>query len=210
MIDDTNEKVWVAVRRRLDAVTRDVAVPARLGFAGDAQVNLGPRPAVTSRDPATLRRLAAVALAVLLIGVIGNQLLPAGGRTGGSGSSAETSSAAPATTDDSRAPATTATSVDLPTHSTPVEDGLCPAAHLGPVILRADRSRTQPVYVESATRRLTVLWPYGFTARFGPLLEILDDRDELVAREGDMLDLMGGVTDERFDFFACHVTRVDP
>jgi hypothetical protein len=216
MIDE-DERVLAAVRGRLDAVTRDIAVPPSPGFAGQTKSDRRPRGPVSSGNPGTLRMLVVGGLAVLLVGIVANGLRPGGDGSASSGRSAETSSAAQATPDGSlvtgaASSASPATSVDLPTHSRPT-NGQCPQAHLGPVILRADRSLAQPVYVEhveSGTRRLILLWPYGFTARFDPQLEILDDRGRVVAREGDVLDLGGGVTDQRYDFFACHITRVDP
>jgi hypothetical protein len=35
--------------------------------------------------------------------------------------------------------------------------------------------------------RLDLLWPVGYTARFGPGLEVVDDRGVVVARAGDLI-----------------------
>jgi hypothetical protein len=97
----------------------------------------------------------------------------------------------------------------LPTKSEPTENGVCPAAYQAG-ILRMDADNAGGVYVETRNRRLKILWPYGFTARLSPRLEIMDAEGEVVAKEGDALSLMGGVTDEGFDFFACKVFLAHP
>jgi hypothetical protein len=100
--------------------------------------------------------------------------------------------------------------VQLPTWPEKPVSGLCPAALLGGVTLRGDpTNQSRPVWVESrGGGRLTVVWPYGFSARFSPGLELLDSEGEVVAREGDLLDLGGGVVaslDPAYDFYACRV-----
>jgi hypothetical protein len=92
----------------------------------------------------------------------------------------------------------------------PPASGLCPAALMGGVTLRGDpASQSRPVWVESrgGLQRL-VVWPYGFSARFSPDLELLNAQGDVVAREGDVLDLGGGAVaslDPGFDWYACHV-----
>jgi len=101
--------------------------------------------------------------------------------------------------------------VQLPTWSEAPASGACPAALMGRVTLRGDRrSQSRPVWVESWDgEQRDIVWPYGFSARFTPALELLNARGEVVAREGDVLDLGGGVVsalDPAFDFYACHVS----
>lgn len=94
----------------------------------------------------------------------------------------------------------------------PPASGACPLAHLGRVTLRGDPAGlSRPVWVQriDGGQQLDIVWPYGFTARFNPDLELLNAEGEVVAREGDVLDLGGGVVsslDPAYDFYACHVS----
>lgn len=204
-MNERDERIWHAVRSRLDAVSNDIVVP------------LAPRiqraPPGTSRSPSMRARvplsLATTALTLAII-VIGVGII----RQGGLGSSTSVGAGAPSSSA-SATPQPSATLVTvspvLPTWPDPIENGACPQANMWHVTLRGDKTNSdRPAYVESldGTQR-TILWPYGFSARFNPDLEILNDRGEVVAWEGDLLDLTGGVVDPAFDFFACRVTKVE-
>jgi hypothetical protein len=57
--------------------------------------------------------------------------------------------------------------------------------------------------------QLEIVWPYGFSARFNPALELLNEQGEVVARDGDVLDLGGAARSVASPngFYACTVTR---
>jgi len=50
--------------------------------------------------------------------------------------------------------------------------------------------------VQPGGKRIDVVWPPGFTARFVPTLEILDAAGTVVFRAGDPID--GGCTGDRY------------
>lgn len=58
-------------------------------------------------------------------------------------------------------------------------------------ILRGDpASINEPVWLEGDDeRRLSIVWPEGFTLRFEPLAVLRDERNLVVAREGDSVVL---------------------
>jgi hypothetical protein len=86
--------------------------------------------------------------------------------------------------------------------------GECPAGGLTGVRLRGDSAASPPVWVEDPQgRRLTVIWPNGFGARFDPKLELLGPSGSVVARDGDLLDLTAGQVDPAYDWFACEVVN---
>jgi hypothetical protein len=100
--------------------------------------------------------------------------------------------------------------VQLPTATQAAASGACPQAGMSGVTLRGDPTNTsRPVWVETWTGQpRTILWPYGFSARFNPALELLNEQGDVVAREGDVLQLTGGQVDPAFDFYACRVRVV--
>ena len=53
--------------------------------------------------------------------------------------------------------------------------------------------------------RVEVQWPRGFTARFNPELELVASNGEVVAREGDDLDLGGGFGAGDGAFSVCEI-----
>lgn len=54
------------------------------------------------------------------------------------------------------------------------------------VRLRGSTSDARLVWAMSdRRRRMELAWPNGFSARFGPSLEVLDGQGDVVAREGD-------------------------
>lgn len=59
--------------------------------------------------------------------------------------------------------------------------------------LHGDENAEEIVWLEGATsgRRYTVTWPSGYSARFTPTLELLDDLGRPIAREGDVLEIEG-------------------
>jgi hypothetical protein len=66
----------------------------------------------------------------------------------------------------------------------------------------------EPVWVEDGQgKKLRILWPNGFVARFEPNVVLVDQGGAIVARSGDVLDLAGGQVDPAFDFFACQITN---
>jgi hypothetical protein len=72
--------------------------------------------------------------------------------------------------------------------------GLCPASRAGdPVVgrLEGDAGATpfSTWLVAADGRPVYVMWPRGFTARFEPSLELIDSRNEVIARRGEIIDL---------------------
>jgi hypothetical protein len=53
--------------------------------------------------------------------------------------------------------------------------------------------------------RTELQWPRGFTARFNPQLELVASNGEVVAREGDDLDLGGGFSAPDGPFSVCEI-----
>lgn len=201
---EADDAIWQAVRRRLDAVSREIVVPRDIGEVITAPGQVNSVAAVRARMPLSL---ATVGAAIVLLAV-GVAVLRLGGFAPGPGQTASPVSPAP------QPSGTPVAGFVLPTWPTPIEHGLCPAAHMGRVTLRSDRtSSTAAIYVESfGGERRSILWPYGFSARFTPDLELLNERGEVVAREGDLMDLGGGAVaglDPAYDFFACVVQRVE-
>ena len=86
----------------------------------------------------------------------------------------------------------------------------CPNALLASVRLEGDPAQRPAVWVVGQDgRRLSILWRHGFSARFTPRLELLDEDGDVVAREGDVLNLGGVDISEEFDWFACEVAGSD-
>lgn len=72
--------------------------------------------------------------------------------------------------------------------------GLCPASRAGdPVVGTLDGDRAASPFstwlVAAGGRSVFVVWPRGFSARFEPALELIDSKNEVVARRGDLIDL---------------------
>lgn len=49
------------------------------------------------------------------------------------------------------------------------------------------------VWLESQYGPLSIVWPYGYSARFGSTVEILDETGAVVARAGDEIRIGGGI-----------------
>lgn len=94
--------------------------------------------------------------------------------------------------------------VPLPTHPVvsipPGAAGGCPDA-LATGILAGDPDDAEVAWLlGSDGARHRILWPTGYSARFDPALELIGPGGVVVAREGDRLELGGGVgADGRFD-----------
>ena len=57
------------------------------------------------------------------------------------------------------------------------------------VALRGDEADPRVVWAADRVTgdRVELLWPVGYRARFGPTLEVLDERGRVVGREGDLI-----------------------
>jgi hypothetical protein len=83
---------------------------------------------------------------------------------------------------------------------------LCPLALHTPFTLEGDASKSPPVWgVDGAGATFAIFWPPGFTARFGPALEVLDPSGRVVARAGVVRDLGGGGDPNSGAFDVCSV-----
>jgi hypothetical protein len=67
--------------------------------------------------------------------------------------------------------------------------GSFPCAGVGTeAVLAGDPGDPQVAWIVSRGTRVDVVFPYGFSARFAPNLEILDAAGAVVARSGDRID----------------------
>jgi hypothetical protein len=83
----------------------------------------------------------------------------------------------------------------LPT--VPSADVACAGIGLEHTTLAGDRSDPRLAWlVQPGGKRLDVVWPPGFSARFVPTLEILDASGNVVFRAGDPVD--GGCTGDPY------------
>ena len=74
-------------------------------------------------------------------------------------------------------------------------------------VLRGSPSAVDPVWLEAVARpgvKIAIRWPAGFRARFAPKLELIDPGGTVVARDGDVLTLIGTGpgTDGRIEIMA--------
>lgn len=56
------------------------------------------------------------------------------------------------------------------------------------VELRGSPNDPRTAWAMSRGRRLDLVWPEGYSARFAPLLEVLDETGTVVARDGDVIE----------------------
>jgi hypothetical protein len=72
------------------------------------------------------------------------------------------------------------------------------------VVLRGDAADPDVAWIEGyeSHNRTAVVWPTGFTARFDPDLEILDESGRVVLREGDYIDGTCGVVSKGRELLA--------
>ncbi len=54
--------------------------------------------------------------------------------------------------------------------------------------------------------KATVIWPYGFYARFTPRLVLYAGNGTIIARDGDYVVLGGGLVDDTDQFGACTIS----
>lgn len=82
----------------------------------------------------------------------------------------------------------------------------CGGTGITRAVIRGDQALADPVWLEvSADRgrpptRLFTIWPFGYSARFVPALEIVSSAGDVIAREGTVVTDVGlcGLAGERF------------
>lgn len=52
------------------------------------------------------------------------------------------------------------------------------------------------LWLETDNGRLSIVWPYGYSARFGSTVEVLDETGAVVARAGEDVRFGGGIGQE--------------
>jgi len=92
--------------------------------------------------------------------------------------------------------------IDLPTLSGIAPDTggallACAGVGFSDSILHGSQTATDHVWLEAVDPHVSppvvaVRWPAGFRARFVPALELLDSTGVVVAREGDLMKVIGG------------------
>jgi hypothetical protein len=83
-------------------------------------------------------------------------------------------------------PTTALGTIELPTIDT---RGSFPCAGVGTeAVLAGDPTDPRVAWMVSRGQRVDVMFPYGFSARFAPDLELLDASGAVVARAGDPID----------------------
>ena len=85
---------------------------------------------------------------------------------------------------------------------------MCEAALLEGT-LRGDAQDPRVAWLIAPTGvRRELQWPFGFSARFAPDLQIVVPDGQLVAREGDEVDLGGGFRPDTEVFAVCEINGV--
>jgi len=100
--------------------------------------------------------------------------------------------------------------VAIRTAPRPTDD--CAAIGTPLFILRGDPWLARPVWLEEAASGVQVeaSWPFGWTVRYDPLLELFDHAGTRIASEGDRVDVEAGLAeDEVVDLFVCRVRSVN-
>jgi hypothetical protein len=87
--------------------------------------------------------------------------------------------------------------VEIPTATTqPGMDSCLGEDVPQPLLLTGNRKELPPVWAMYGSKRVRIVWPVGYYARFTPTLEVFDSADHFVAEAGtDMrtLKIGGGV-----------------
>lgn len=69
-------------------------------------------------------------------------------------------------------------------------------------VLRGQRGANEPVWLEGpGAQHLSVVWPAGFTIAFSPIVELRDEKGNLVARDGAVITLAQTNLDEAAGLF---------
>ena len=78
-------------------------------------------------------------------------------------------------------------------------------------LLRGRIGDARVVWIENAGSRVDISWPPGFIARFAPELELLGPTGDVIAHDGDHVQLGGGYMADEPIFMACQIDgRVFP
>ena len=92
---------------------------------------------------------------------------------------------------------------------TPVDSAeACPAALLEGELLADDQDAFLVRHEEGFV--IAVIWPDGYTVRDGDTRELVDPSGEVVAREGDLVALGGGMNLDESAFVVCGPFTVTP
>jgi hypothetical protein len=67
----------------------------------------------------------------------------------------------------------------------------CAGAGVTEATVRGNPTLASPVWFEVASRNIPTVWPFGYTARFVPDLEVVDSAGNVIAREGTVLTDVG-------------------
>jgi hypothetical protein len=74
--------------------------------------------------------------------------------------------------------------------------------------LKADPFRESGcVWLETRDGPMSIIWPHGYSARFGPVAEVLDENGHVVARAGEEVTFTGGIGTEFTPSF-CRVSQI--
>lgn len=194
----TDDDITRAIRRRLNEHRAAIPVPDRDVGAGS---RVGRQDTLVRSSVVTGAALSTLVVAAVLIAVAA-----VFGRRASEGQvAASLSPSAPAAS-----PSTAHLVVVIPTMPPPQVPHGCPQAARGGLVLRGDPDATPAVWLESQDHDiLRVVWPHGFTARFDPTLELLDERGMVVASEGQTLATVGGQMQPDFDWYACEILKVE-
>lgn len=87
--------------------------------------------------------------------------------------------------------------------------GACAGVGFFDSVLHGDPNAAMPVWIEplppGPAGKIDVVWPFGFSARFAPSLELLDSGGMVIAREGDRLTDLGGSANSEADWLLYEV-----
>jgi hypothetical protein len=103
---------------------------------------------------------------------------------------------------------TPSTSPTLGTHGlqtlSPGPMPTCAGVGIARAVIRGDSTLADPVWLEldgnGDGRRISTVWPFGYSARFLPALEIVSPTGVVIAREGTVVTDVGlcGLANDRF------------